>query len=150
LQAAQQGAVNDILAGKAHNHRALPAPLAPQLIARTPHSSSSHRALKLCQQHILCLPGLGGSSASTAPGNQQLLSPGQTHHIGWRDAAASVASLADVSAADAVGCDRGLVRQGGGALLLPTQLLTPHAVQQDEALRDVYEFVRVKVGCHWL
>eukprot|EP00775_Hariotina_reticulata_P007705 gene7705-7904_t len=142
LQAAQQGAVNDILAGKALNHRALPAPVAPQLIACTPHSSG-HKSLQLCQRHILCLPGLS-SSPSTARENQQLLSPGQMHHIGWGDAAAFVASLVDFPAAQGLGSAEGLTRRGGGALLLPTQLLTPQSVQQDDALRDVYEFVRVK------
>jgi hypothetical protein len=147
LQNAQQGLVQDLLNGKALNHKALTAPPTPERITLTPHNKASAALLRT-------------GPASSIQQQQQLLLPGQQYAVGWQKPAVE---LLCASAAGQLGTgeDGQLLQQqgfggfgGAGASSssgvdgwqLPRVLLTPAAAAADAALKDVYEYVGTQVG----
>lgn len=131
LQRVQQRLIQDMLHGKALNHKALPAPPIPERITLAPHNVT---------RAALC------KGLATKPSQRLGLSPGQQYSVGWREAAVQVIQAAESGELGG----EGVHWQGDCATdtwqQLPRLLLTPAAAVADPALRDVYEYVSTQVS----
>lgn len=149
LQRAQQGIVQDLLAGKTLNHLALPAPPTPERISLTPHNPSGPVL------HALTCASGSGSSSVHGRFEASNLGPGRKYLVGWELPAEQVARAATAGELLLTQPGHGpgvsdIQRGSGQSALcwrLPRVLLTPETASADPGLTDVYEYVKTQVRC---